>query len=174
MHEKRTISSLTRPLFAIAAALLAVSSLAACSSSAGSTASSTPSATGSLSVSGAYINEPTMPNQTGAFALVTNSGATAVSLTSVSVPATAAESASLHKTVMVNGAMAMVPLTNGLAIPANGQVQLKPGGFHIMLMMPKVTAGQSVPITFNFSDGSKMTVSALVKAATPMASPSAS
>jgi copper(I)-binding protein len=50
---------------------------------------------------------------------------------------------------------------------------LKSGGFHVMLMMPTVTVGQTVPLTLGFSDGSKVTVDAMVKAPSSMsASPS--
>jgi len=128
--------------------------------------------TPSVTVSGAYINAPVVTDETGAFAVVKNATAKPVRLVAISVPATAAKSASVHTMAMVDGKMAMVPVKGGLLIPAHGQVQLKPGGFHMMLMMPMVKAGQSIPMTFTFSNGSKVTTNAMVKkvAATPMKS----
>jgi periplasmic copper chaperone A len=154
-----------RVLAACAAVIaLAVLPTAGCSST---TSASTKLAdtvtTTSLVVSGAYINAPVVTDQTGAFAVITNATSTAVRLVSIAVPSTAAKSASVHTMAMVDGKMAMVPVKGGLLIPANGHVQLKPGGFHIMLMMPMLTAGQSVPMTFTFSDGTKVTAKALVK-----------
>jgi copper(I)-binding protein len=128
--------------------------------------------TPSVTASGAYINAPVVTDQTGAFVLIKNATATPVRLVSVSVPATAAKSASVHTMAMVDGKMAMVPVKGGLLIPAHGQVQLKSGGFHIMLMMPMLKTGQTVPMTFTFSNGAKVTANAMVKkvAATPMKS----
>jgi copper(I)-binding protein len=71
---------------------------------------------------------------------------------------------------MVDGAMKMQEVSGGVPVPAGGQLVLKPGGFHIMLMTPTVTLGQTVPITLGFSDGSKVTVDAMVKAPTSMSS----
>jgi copper(I)-binding protein len=128
--------------------------------------------TPSVTVSGAYINAPVVTDETGAFAMVKNATAKPVRLVSITVPTTAAKSASVHTMAMVDGKMAMVPVKGGLLIPANGQGQLKPGGFHIMLMMPMLKVGQSVPMTFTFSNGSKVTTGAMVKkvASAPMSS----
>jgi copper(I)-binding protein len=155
-------------LAGVAAAAIAVA-LSGCSSS--STTTSTSSAPTTITVTAAHVNEPTMPDTTGAFAVVTNTGATAVSLTGVSVPADVAESAGLHETVMKDGAMAMQPVSS-IPVPAGGTVELKPGGFHIMLMKPKVTLGQMVAMTLTFSDGTSVSAAAPVTA--PSASPSSS
>jgi copper(I)-binding protein len=159
---------------ALASAVLA---LTACSSG-GSTSATTPasaSPTSALTVSAAYINEPTVPERTGAFATIANAGTTAISLTSASVPASAAASASVHETVTVDGTMKMQEVSGGVPVPPGGQLVLKSGGFHVMLMMPNVTLGQSVPLTLGFSDGSTVTVDAMVKAPSAMpASPSTS
>jgi copper(I)-binding protein len=165
-----------RALAIVAAA--AALALTACSSGSSSTATSptTPTAsTGAITVTLAYVNEPTVPERTGAFATIANTGAVAVSLTTASVPGSAAASASVHETVMVGGAMEMKEVTGGVPVPPGGQLVLKPGGYHVMLMMPTVALGQTVPMTLGFSDGSTVTVDALVKAPSSMsASPSMS
>jgi VCBS repeat-containing protein len=45
--------------------------------------------------------------------------------------------------------MKMRALTSGLALPAGQAVELKPGGYHVMLMDLKrqLKAGDSVPVT---------------------------
>jgi copper(I)-binding protein len=163
-----------RVLAACAAVIaLAVLPTAGCSSTTtASTKLADTAKTPSVTVSGAYINAPVVTDETGAFAVVKNATAKPVRLVAISVPATAAKSASVHTMARVDGKMAMVPVKGGLLIPAHGQVQLKPGGFHMMLMMPMVKAGQSVPMTFTFSDGSKVIANAMVKkvASTPMKS----
>ncbi len=66
----------------------------------------------------------------------------------------------IHEMAMVDGLMSMRELTN-LVITANGQVQLKPGGMHLMLMGPRenLTTGQQVDMTLIFKSGIKQTVS---------------
>jgi copper(I)-binding protein len=74
---------------------------------------------------------------------------------------------------MVDGAMKMQEVSGGVPVPPGGQLVLKSGGYHVMLMMPTVTVGQTVPLTLGFSDGSKVTVDAMVTAPSSMsASPS--
>ncbi|WP_427871134.1 copper chaperone PCu(A)C [Leucobacter luti] len=78
-----------------------------------------------------------------------------------------AESASagtveLHET---DGDGKMREKKGGFTIPAGGELQLAPGGDHIMLMeMPKpIKAGEEVEATLHFSDGATLKVQALVK-----------
>jgi periplasmic copper chaperone A len=42
--------------------------------------------------------------------------------------------AEIHEMAVVDGVMKMRPLDNGVEIPAGGSVELKPGGYHLMLM----------------------------------------
>ena len=157
---------------ALATAALALS---ACSSGSSSTTTRTSASSGDITVSAAYVNEPTLPERTGAFATIANTGTTAVSLTSASVPASVAASAAVHETVMVDGAMTMQEVSGGVPVPPGGQLVLKSGAFHVMLMKPTVSVGQTVPLTLGFSDGSTITVDAPVLApSSAPASPSMS
>ena len=47
---------------------------------------------------------------------------------------------SLHQTVIENGVSRMKEVS-GLSIPPGDEVELAPGGYHLMLMMPKQTSG---------------------------------
>ena len=54
----------------------------------------------------------------------------------------------------------------GLELPAGKAVELKPGGYHVMLMDLKrpMTTGESVPITLVFEDKDKKRQSVEIKA----------
>ena len=72
----------------------------------------------------------------------------------------------IHEMKVVNGVMQMRPLTDGLAIPANGSVTLKPGAYHVMLIGLKkpLVAGQSFPLTLTFAKAGNISVTVPVKA----------
>ena len=55
----------------------------------------------------------------------------------------------VHEMAMEKDVMKMRKLANGLALPAGKAVELKPGGFHVMLMDLKqqIKAGDAVPMT---------------------------
>jgi hypothetical protein len=73
----------------------------------------------------------------------------------------------IHEMVMENDVMKMSPIP-GLDLPAGQDVELKPGGYHVMLMDLKqqVKVGDEVPLTLTIEnkDGSRQTLE--VKAAT--------
>lgn len=70
--------------------------------------------------------------------------------------------AELHEMAMENDVMKMRAVTAGLALPAGQMVELKPGGYHLMLMDLKgpVKAGDVVPVTLVFEgkDGQRSTL----------------
>lgn len=72
----------------------------------------------------------------------------------------------LHHSVMKDGTMQMLPVAR-LTIPAGGDFEFKPGGYHIMLMQPvhAVKPGDQVAVTLRFAGGSPMTVHFLVRKA---------
>ncbi|MCP5271648.1 MAG: copper chaperone PCu(A)C [Burkholderiaceae bacterium] len=55
----------------------------------------------------------------------------------------------IHEMSMEGSTMRMRELTGGLALPAGQAVELKPGGYHVMLMDLKqqLKAGETVPVT---------------------------
>ena len=102
---------------------------------------------------------------TGAFMRLTS----AADARLVSATSPVAEVVEIHEMAMENDIMKMRQIP-GLALPAGKATELKPGGFHIMLMGLKgqVKGGDSVPLTLTFEGADKKTftqeVSAPVKA----------
>lgn len=89
-------------------------------------------------------------NAGGAFMTIANSGTAADRLTGGSTPV--AGRVEIHTMTMENDVMRMRQLEDGLEIPAGGEVTLKPGSFHVMLMDLKrpLKAGDKVPLTLTF------------------------
>jgi len=57
-----------------------------------------------------------------------------------------------------------------IALPANGAVELKPGGLHLMFMNIKapLTAGETVPVKLKFAKAGEVEVKLPVNATAPM------
>ncbi len=70
----------------------------------------------------------------------------------------------LHTHVHDNGVMRMRPVEK-MPVPAGGVTKLQPGGLHLMLMQLKrpLHAGEKLPITLIFEDGSRKTIEAEVR-----------
>jgi periplasmic copper chaperone A len=83
----------------------------------------------------------------------------------VSVSSTVAGVVEIHEMAMENDVMKMRQIP-GLALPAGKATELKPGGYHIMLMDLKdqVKGGDTVPLTLTFEDGAKKTFTQEVNA----------
>ena len=82
---------------------------------------------------------------TGLFAKITSTQGSR--LVSASTPV--AGLVEIHQMSMAGDVMKMRALPTGLALPAGQVVELKPGGYHLMLMDLKqqLKAGDSVPVT---------------------------
>ena len=67
----------------------------------------------------------------------------------VSVASPVAGVVEIHEMSMDGNVMKMRPVPNGLALPPGKVVELKPGGYHVMLMDLKqeLKPGDSVPVT---------------------------
>ncbi|WP_163849521.1 DUF1775 domain-containing protein [Pseudooceanicola aestuarii] len=106
---------------------------------------------GDLTITGAY-SRATLPNAPvgGGFFTVANTGAQADRLVSVSSPV--AGRAEIHEMAMEGDVMRMRALPDGLEIPAEGTVTLKPGGFHLMLMdlKDRLIEGETLTVTLTF------------------------
>lgn len=70
----------------------------------------------------------------------------------------------MHKSVQVDGMHRMIEQKE-IVIPAHGETRLAPGGYHIMLIGSKkpLVAGDHVPVTLTFSDGTKEILNVPVK-----------
>jgi len=62
--------------------------------------------------------------------------------------------AQIHEMKMDAGVMKMAEVQGGLDLPAGKAVELKPGGYHVMLMDLKqpLEKGSTVPLTLTFKD----------------------
>lgn len=79
----------------------------------------------------------------------------------------AAKTVELHQTAMENNVAKMGPVA-AIDIPANGTVELKPGGYHIMLIEPvrELKPGDSINVTLVFEKAGEIPVRAEVRATT--------
>ena len=118
---------------------------------------------GSIKIENAYVRA-TAPGQpaAGAFMKIENSG-TADQLVSASSPA--AGEVQLHQMSMEGNVMKMGQVKD-IAVPASGSVDLKPGGYHIMLMNIKapLRAGETVPVKLKFAKAGEVEVKLPVNA----------
>ena len=110
---------------------------------------------------------PTPPGAKVAGAFMTlRGGHVADRLVSASSPAAAV--VELHTHVMEAG-VAKMRAVPAIELPANGKVELKPGGLHIMLINLKapLKAGDIVPIRLRFEQGHQVEVNAAVRVQAP-------
>lgn len=94
---------------------------------------------------------------TGGFLTIRNTGTTADRLLGASCGAAAMTE--VHETVMDGDVMRMRKV-QAIEIPAGGMVELKHGGYHIMLMDLKqdVKAGETTTCTLKFENAGEVTV----------------
>jgi len=87
----------------------------------------------------------------------------------VAVSSPAAKKAGLHAMTMDGGVMKMRPL-DGVDVPANQPVTLKPGAMHIMLQGLKepLQAGKSFPLTLTFEKAGQREIEVAVEKAGAM------
>ncbi|MFT4100046.1 MAG: copper chaperone PCu(A)C [Burkholderiaceae bacterium] len=93
----------------------------------------------------------TVPGQSGTGAFMRLTSAQDTTLVAVSSTLTAATE--LHEMTMQGDVMKMREIPS-LALPAGKTVELKPGGYHVMLMnlTQQVKAGDVVPLTLTFQN----------------------
>lgn len=152
-----------RPLIALL--LLAVSlTLGGC----GDDTSSDPNALpDKLTVSDAWVRATTGtqdPSMTAAFMVIGNGTDEDVRLTSASSPVS--DMVQIHEmTRDADGGMVMQEAPDGVTVRAGKEQMLAPGGFHVMLMnlTDELAPGDEVDLTLEFSNGSKVDVTAPVK-----------
>ena len=96
---------------------------------------------------------------TAGYITISNNGSKDVVLMSVS--STVAKMVELHETTFHNNVMKMRELKNGIKIPANGTIHLKPKGRHLMFKGLKTTIkeAEKYKVKFTFMNGSGVEVS---------------
>lgn len=118
-----------------------------------------------IKVENAWVRSTVAQQQaTGAFMKITSPQA--VKLVAITAPA--AQTIEIHEMKMEGDVMKMRAHPNGLDIPANTPVELKSGGYHLMMMelAGTITAGSTIPLQLHFTDtkGNKQTVTVQAKA----------
>lgn len=110
-----------------------------------------------VSLTEAYIKEkPADKGMTGIFGIFTNNTDEDINITDFRIEGLAEDTVfEQHDTA--DGQMFEVP--EGLTIPANGSLELAPGGKHLMIMnnMEDLAVGEEYTIVIELSDGSTIT-----------------
>ena len=118
---------------------------------------------GSIKIEKAYTRS-TVPGQmaAGGFMKIENKGA-ADQLVSASSPV--AGEVQLHEMAMEGNVMKMRQVKD-IAGPSGGEVELKPGGLHLMLMNIKapLAAGETIPVKLKFAKAGEVEVKMPVNA----------
>ena len=118
-----------------------------------------------ISIQHAWIREapPNANAMAGYMLIINNSDQDNVLVSAVSDSFKIIE---FHRSVEKDGVYRMIR-HQSLTIPAKGQLELKPGDFHLMLITPKLALldGDEVSVQFMFKDQSKLTVQIPVKKA---------
>lgn len=85
--------------------------------------------------------------------------------TLTSVSGDVAEMIQVHQTIEKDGMMSMEEAKDGVPVPANGKAELKPGGYHVMLMNLKqdLKAGDTFKLTLKFKSGKELSVDVPVR-----------
>jgi copper(I)-binding protein len=125
-----------------------------------------------VDVQGAWARA-TVPGQRASGAFMTITSSTDATLISVASPV--AGVVEVHEMKMDGDVMKMRPLHGGLSLPAGKAIELKPGGYHIMLMdlIVPLVKDTNIPLTLVFRNARgvetrtelKVAVSGMVPAA---------
>ncbi len=112
----------------------------------------------SLSIDHPYARAtPPGAKSGGAFFVVSNASPTPDKL--ISAASTAAGSTEIHQMAMDGGVMKMRAVS-ALEVPPGGKLELKPGGYHVMLLDLKqpLKVGDKVPLTLNFQNAGSIAI----------------
>ena len=138
----------------------------------GTSAADAPSATATapadtFGVRHAALRLSTSENAPSAAYFTLLAGAAPASLIVISSPD--ADKVEMHQSRMEGGMMTMAPVER-IDVPANGRVELRPGGMHLMLfgVKPAARAAGRVRLVLGFADGRTLETAATVQALAAM------
>ncbi len=109
--------------------------------------------------------EETSGRVTGAFMVIENGGDTPDQLVGATVSPEIAGAVEIHETTVdENDVMRMRPV-EAIGVPARGSLELKPGGYHMMLLdvQRDLNPGDTVTLTLTFASGTTLDVTATVR-----------
>lgn len=121
------------------------------------------SAAADIAIHDAWINQtPPGTDVTAGYFQIENSAATDIKLENVSSPDF--DSVAMHRTAVIDG-IARMSQQDSVTIPAHASLAFKPGDYHLMLFKPRkqFTAGDTVSLTFQFSDATIIHVTTTVR-----------
>lgn len=116
-----------------------------------------------LDIDDAWVAEaPPVAPVMGGYMKIENKTDKLISITSASCPDF--EKVEIHEMSMSGGMMKMRQIEK-LDVPANGKVELQPGGYHLMLIKPKQAfkKGDTLTVTLHTADGDSQAVKMEVK-----------
>jgi copper(I)-binding protein len=108
-------------------------------------------------------SSPKMAMAGAVYVVLKNKGSEADRL--IAVSSAAAKTVEIHESYMENGVMGMRPLEGGLEIPAGETVELKPGGYHIMLidLVEPLQVGAKITVTLQFEKSGELVLEAEIR-----------
>ena len=121
------------------------------------------SASDTLTVSNAWVREaPPHAEVSAAYLTLHNPGSQTQTLTDVSSPQF--QRVEIHTTRMMNGQVHMQRVAE-VSIAAHDSVELKPGGYHLMLINPQHTlkSGDIIELTLHFKSAPQITMQAPIR-----------
>ena len=145
----------SRALVIVMSAVAAVA-IAACG--AGATASGS-----APTISGAWVRPAAANGQSAAYFTITNTSGAADALLSATSPG--ASMVELHETSTDGSGMTGMHPVARLDIPAGRSVDLKPGGYHLMLMglSGELAVGKTIELDLVFEHAGKVVVNAEIR-----------
>jgi periplasmic copper chaperone A len=117
-----------------------------------------------VSAQGAWVREaPAGRKASAIFLTAVNAGGAARSIVGGSTDVS--DTLELHEMKRDGGMMRMSPVPS-IAVPANGQTELRPGGLHLMLfgLRKPLAVGDSVHVTLTLDNGARVMFTAPVRA----------
>jgi len=126
---------------------------------------------GNLVIEGGWVRAtPNGAKAGAAYLTVENKGETEDRLMSGS--SNVAPTVQVHEMKVDNGVMSMREVEGGLALPPHAKTELKPGGYHIMLigLTKPIAPGQDVALTLHFAKAGDVTLHLPAKDASAMQS----
>ena len=116
---------------------------------------------GNLSIDDVWARSGQPGQVSAAFMEIKNKGAADKI---VSANCDCAKATELHTMTMADGKMIMAQVPT-MEVPANGELKLKPGGYHIMLigLNRPLVSGETLPIKVKFEKAGEVTLQAKIK-----------
>jgi copper(I)-binding protein len=120
---------------------------------------------GDVEVSDVWARTSANMQNAGAVYMTISGGDEADRLVGASVASSVAGTAEVHETMMDSEGVMKMQEVSAIDVPADGEVMLKPGSFHIMMMMlaEPLETGSEFDVTLTFEKAGDITVTAEVR-----------